>query len=714
MFTLLLTYAAALLLNAGSCDPYTTISDNIHAEHLRSAGPVVRQDSLAASCLATMTSGGNWTDINYASVSMTEWPARIHLERLLLLSTAYVNPRSGSYASREIFDGIVRGLEWWNRNRPTSRNWWYQWVEVPQKVGLILILMRHGSEAIPKQLETDLLETMRNTAGDPEESGSKGSAANKIDVALHWIYRGVLTQDGTVLEKGFRNIYQPITRTLGEGIQYDYSYLQHGPQLYIGGYGEVLLEKVSWAAAAAMGTEYALPEEKREILSKFVLDTYLPAIAGRWILGNVAGRQIARKGALDKTPLIPTLERMKRLDAADSLRYGEAIAGIGSSRPGPYGNPCRFRHFWAADYTLSSMDCGQFDVRMVSRRTFRSENGNGENLLGYFLSDGATFITVDGDEYRDVFPLWDWSSISGTTAPHLPKDSIPVPREWGVPGSVDFAGGVEGERCGLTAYRYADSHPSVRSRALKSWFFCRDEVVCIGSALASESGYPLKTTVNQTRARGGVYYQTGGTVDSLAAGQSLAERQPEWVWHNRVGYRFPWKSRIAMSNRPASGDWREINRGTPSETVTDTLFTLAVDHGVKPRQERYAYVVIRNIPLEEMTSRDSEELEILQADTCLHAIHDRRSDSWGFAFFAAGRYASDRLEIAVDTPCLILLERSPETGRYAMSIASPEQTHPQIEVELRVDGGMKRHMTARFPVNDKRYAGRTCRYEPFN
>ena len=41
----------------------------------------------------------------------------------------------------------------------------------------------------------------------------------------------------------------------------------------------------------------------------------------------------------------------------------------------------------------------------------QAECVNKENLLGEHLADGAAFTLIDGDEYRDIFPVWDVSHL---------------------------------------------------------------------------------------------------------------------------------------------------------------------------------------------------------------------------------------------------------------------------------------------------------------
>lgn len=80
-------------------------------------------------------------------------------------------------------------------------------------------------------------------------------------------------------------------------------------------------------------------------------------------------------------------------------------------------------------------------VRMFSNRTLNTECGNGENLQGACgsgwggqlehtarivtsspskskgrdLADGVMNVYLDGTEFEDVYPMWDWHLVPGTT-----------------------------------------------------------------------------------------------------------------------------------------------------------------------------------------------------------------------------------------------------------------------------------------------------------
>ena len=54
-------------------------------------------------------------------------------------------------------------------------------------------------------------------------------------------------------------------------------------------------------------------------------------------------------------------------------------------------------------------------IKMHSKRTRGFESINGENLQGWFLSHGAMFPMIRGDEWKGCWPTLDWTRLPGTT-----------------------------------------------------------------------------------------------------------------------------------------------------------------------------------------------------------------------------------------------------------------------------------------------------------
>lgn len=65
-----------------------------------------------------------------------------------------------------------------------------------------------------------------------------------MDIAIHHLVRGCLLKNDSIVRVNADEIFYPVQIVANEGIQEDLSYHQHGPQLYIGGYGTVFVDNI--------------------------------------------------------------------------------------------------------------------------------------------------------------------------------------------------------------------------------------------------------------------------------------------------------------------------------------------------------------------------------------------------------------------------------------------------------------------------------------
>lgn len=82
----------------------------------------------------------------------------------------------------------------------------------------------------------------------------------------------------------------------------------------------------------------------------------------------------------------------------------------------------------------------------------RTELVNEDNLKGFYMGDGATYIYRNGDEYLNVFPFWDWRKIPGVTS-YESDAPVPSPRSYGTHTRNETAfgpGGVTDGHTGMT------------------------------------------------------------------------------------------------------------------------------------------------------------------------------------------------------------------------------------------------------------------------
>lgn len=653
--------------------------------------------------LALFQENGSFSDIDYDDTQMTNWTPIQHIERLSDFVYAYTNEKNKYYQNEDLYQKIVKGLEYWYDVDSESDNWWHNQISEPQKLGVLLIQMRIGKKQIPQELETKILKRIQGTGGDP----AKWTGANRTDIALHWIYRSCLTQNEADLKTAIDNVFNPVVYTTEEGFQHDNSYFQHGEQLYIGGYGDEILKGVTQVASYALGTQYQLDKEKVELLSKFMRETYYRTVRGQNMSFDVVGRSVSRPGLLNKRTTTTYAQRMIDIDPAHADEYKAIIARLNRKQPADYQVTASHTHYFRGDYSLHVRPQYNFDVRLASTRTKKCEYGNKENLKTYFMSDGCTNITQTGDEYFNIFPVWNWCHIPGTTAPQLEK--VPMdPKAWGVLGTSTYAGGVSDSIYGATAYAYMDTNPEVNTGAKKSWYFFDNEVVCLGAGIQSTSTYPVHTTVNQCFLKSGILVDKGDKEETLANGSHTLQA-PQWVLHDKIGYFFPQKEEVFLTAQTQSGRWYDINTSKSKKEEKMDVFTLGINHGVGPKDGSYAYIVVpgKTSAQEMKAYQKKNAIEILSNNPKIQAVRNTKLNVWMVTFFEAGTFTHKELNVSVDKPCILMIKDI--TSKSAnLHIADPGQTQSPIQIELKI-GKKKQTLTADFTQTGI-YAGATKQY----
>lgn len=658
--------------------------------------------------LSVMLSDGSFSDCHYVSEYRSDSEVLNHLKRLADMGIAYSQQGNKYYESDELYAKIVKGFELWYSKHWKDQNWWQQRIGHPQNLGLAMIAMHWGKKDFSKEpVYRKLIQRWIAEMGDTDSPTDATTAgANKCDIAMHWIYRSCLTRNEADLAKAADRSFLIVDYTTGEGIQHDLSYRQHGAQLYIGGYGIEFIQLITRQAYYLAGTSYKISDEKLGLLSRFVRATFLKTVRAKRMSYSIMGRRISRK---DKSNIAsefkPVLTMLKVVDATNATEYDNAMKRIASEELPSFDLTPVQTHFYRGEYTLLSRPEYTFDVRMVSKRMVRDEYDYFENRQGFSLSDGATNILVDGDEYGTVFPFWDWQKIPGTTAPYL--ETMRRANSYIHSGRSAYAGGVTDGLCGVTAfdmindealYAYnddvgelgtpipqGDRLPNLDYGARKSWFLFDKEIVCLGAGIYSGHAEPVYTTVNQCRRVGTPVVFSNGSAQNQGDG-SQNYSNVEWVLNDKVAYFFPDKPSVNVANETKSATWADINRRMDDAPVTGDLFTLWLDHGAKPVGGKYAYIVVPNVNnLAQAQAYVPSDIEILSNNEVVQAVYNKRLKIYGFAFFQQGIFKNADIEISVDKGC-VLLVKDAEQNTVHVCVADPQKQSGDINVGIKTSG----------------------------
>lgn len=638
-----------------------------------------RLNTNVASYLSSLKADGSFSDIDYTDASATNWDPINHLNRISEFIFAYTIPGNNYSASNDLYDKIVTSLQLWHTKHPKSSNWWNNQIAVPKSLGLSLIEMKHAPKQLPLTLVSDLISRMSADAGNLDQE----EGANLIDVATDYFYRACLTKDEIALERSLAYAFQPLKLTgikdSDVGIRYDYSFHQHGPQLYIGGYGDELIKGITDFALNTAGTEYELSGDKLDVMSKFVRNTYLKNLRGQYIHYNIMGRSVSRSGAMLKSSFSKYIDYMKTIDTTNASTYSDAVGRMNGSQAATYNIEPENILYPISDYVVHLRKNYSYSVRAVSERTAYVERGNGENTKAYYMTFGSTSMTTFGNEYRDIFPVWNWARIPGTTTPQ--HTTIPQRSEWGIKGKGQFVGGVSDSLYAVMTYNFDVTTSSKITKAKKSWFFFDDEIVCLGAGINSDESVAINTTVEQSLLTGDVTINNNSTESVLAKGDHSYTGGLKWVHHNRVGYFFPDGGNVSLTNKEQEGKWSDINSTQSTDAVKKDVFTLYLDHGTAPQNSTYSYIIAPNkLTAAAMSTHPISNIKIWKNTDKMQVVEHQALDMLQIVFFEAGKFENEQLTIEVDKACAIIL-KDVKTPSVTMHIADPAQSKASINVK---------------------------------
>ena len=612
----------------------------------------------AQSALAAQSPDGSWPDINYADKQGTNWPQLQHIERASLLARAYCQTGSSLARNPAVRTAIARAWEFWFSRDFTNVNWWYNEIGVPRALASGLLLLR--DELTPRELEQGLRILAR--------SKIQAESQNLVWLAEINALRGLLEADEALVARAYSRIAAEVrvVTSGAEGLQADFSLLQHRRCLYNHGYGASFAVDGTRLARLLSGTRFALPPERVALLENLLLDGSQWMGLGPWQDWAARGREIARVGRGLGTYQATAAENLLAL-TPPSTRAAELRALVARIREQPDAPPLSgARHFWRADFTVLQRPGFYVSVRTFSSRLANTDFNGPENLLGHHLADGATTLMTRGGEYASIFPLWSWQRLPGVTSRQAPPLAPGSPRREN--GSRDFAGGVSDGRVAFTAFDFERDGLAVR----KAWFFTDAGLLALGASLSDTENHAVATTLNQCLLRGPVVSDS----DSVTSPST-------WLWHDGLAYLSLDGAPLHHEAGPRTSSWRTIHQNLPASPVTGQLFTVWLDHGSAPRNASYAYLVASAADAAATRALvNAPRIRILANTPSLQAATQPAEGLLGAAFYSPGELdlgASGVL--SVDQPCLVLL-RHLAAGATELSVADPTAKLTNVNVRL--------------------------------
>lgn len=627
--------------------------------------------SQAGTYLSNQNANGSWGDVDYANTTSSAngkaWSPYLALDRMQSMAQAFADPNGPYYHNETLLRGIQKGLDYWFTVKPTSTNWWETGIGKQLRLGKIALLCEGYLTAAQ----------VSNIIGTLDSSPHTVDGANSSWYNQNYMIRGLLLEDAQNVRNAVEafNVLSNVTTTV-TGIQSDMSFFMHGKTNYTTGYGRSFARDMSFWAYITSDTSFSYSEAAIDSLSSYLLDgtRYL-------VRGDVADLGMGMNGPdwpdYASAALTFYEDPLQWMQVANPKRAGEFklfldnIRNFGTSTSN--GLDANNMTQWQTLVSSHMRKDYGITVKMSSKTVkggeWRTINPSGYNLL-YWTPQGATAIQRTGDEYRPVYPLMDWAHVPGTTAPYV------LTKDGNFNNPKTFVGGVTNERYGATAFDFNKLSTSGK----KGYFFFDDEMVALGAGIASTNAAPVHTTLNQSLAVGDVL------VDGEVMADGTKQVNGRWAYNDKVGYVFPNPADFQVKRETKTGKWSDVITGSSAEPITQPIFSIWLDHGVKPTNASYQYIVLPNQTPEEVSRYASENpIRILSNTPSVQAV---RHNSLGIAellFYQPGTVTiRDGLAVTVDHPSMVIIDESVTPIR--ISAANPETPGMTVNVTLNRNG----------------------------
>jgi len=651
---------------------------------------------------SSMKKDGSWADIPYENALERLWETSQHLNRLFTMAQAYRSPKSRLQGDRTLRKRVLAGIDCWLRHDIQGgwSSWWHDLIYVPRLLGKVLLMMRN--DLSEDQVQAGIRLMKRSWPG----SWGALTGENLVWLAEVTLMRALLEENEPMVAHVIRNIASELaidSHEAREGIQADLSFHQHGPQIYNGGYGWDFVHDGPRLVWAAHGTTFAFSRESVEVLSQYLLDGVAWMMRRNWLDYGVQGRELVRmQNAWKVQRLIHACTLMVDMNVPRRSEFEVMLERLRSGSG--EGEPVGHRHFWRSDYLSHRRPAWMVSVKMPSARTFNTEELRGENVPNLHQSDGVMQILRTGGEYDMILPVLDWRRLPGVTCQWESAPVEPFPNNVHLYHKTRFVGGVTDGTWGMAAFdfrqfdgkmtRWVQEPRAARLevsdlrglglRARKAWFCFDREVVCVGTDIHCATEKPVFTSVNQCLLHGKVLGSDGRHAGELEPGQTSSSAL-QWVHHDGVGYYFPRRTAVTVVSTVQKGAWNDISRHVEREkrfNFRKKVFSLWVDHGVRPEGAGYVYFVLPEISTKALTDYVKDcPVKVLVNRRELQAVRHGKLRITQAAFYEAGTLkGTDGLSIAVDKPCLVMVQEF--VGTVRVSVSNPENEPGTLHVEI--------------------------------
>jgi len=373
-------------------------------------------------------------------------------------------------------------------------------------------------------------------------------------------------------------------------------------------------------------------------------------------------------------------------------------------------NGCRW--FFNNDDLIKKNNHCLIMVNMASNRCDGLESApNFADEYNFFPTDGMTLFQKTGLEYRSILGAFDITATPGVTAREGMDKIKPVTNWRGYCSKFNFAGAAtSGDENAVAGYVFEKMNASDKDnvndkgsnsgqnptiygvQAHKAYFILGDYFVALGAGVTNlkpEMEGTIRTTIDQTAKEGDVHIVSNGRCKSIADGIHSFVQKGKTVWVSQKG-KFSYTI-LPMYCKSASfmvetkmTDWGKMHKENLKQSnLPDSvkIFRLWIEHGQKPVNDSYGYVVYTGAKLPD----DNLPFEVLGNDTTVQAIQSSDGKVIEAIMYQSGSVLKSKgISLSASAPCIVLIENT-DAGQV-ISVQDPQMNPDLKKIKLILDG----------------------------
>ena len=647
--------------------------------------------------------------------------------RLYRMALAYSTKGSMLEGDPALLNDTIQGLDWmyahqYNEQLDWKVNYHHWEINIPTILSNTTTLLY---EPLGETRVNQYMSAVHKFANNPTTyalSVTPSYGANRLSESLPIALRGILVKDGSRLalvrdRLGDTDaLIYPFVKE-GNGWYRDGSFISHDRHAYNGTYGMEQYSILITLMYMLDGSAWEITDSRISNVYDWTNDGYLPLIHKGRMMDIVNGRATARQGSSDhaqgnklidsllilsdfaseqnaamykqaikewvqgkgdfnyrSTASIPMLLRVNEILQDDSI-----LASTNS----------RYMQYSAMDRAVQQRPEYAFGLSMFSNRIYDFETVNGENKKGWYTSSGMTYIyDRDYTQFNENY----WATINMKRLPGITVDA-----EYDRPESdsnkrstKSWVGGVEiSDLYGASGMELEGIRTTLNAK--KSWFAFDDEIVALGSDINSQDGRTIETIVDNRRlnsSSGQILTVNGETQSTTIGWNAQLNGVTNIHLEGRadgagIGYVFPEaNTTIHALHEERSGTWNAISsQATDTAVYSNPFLNLWFDHGQNPVGAQYAYIMLPERSVNEVSQYASEpDVTILEKSEYVHAVRENNLNITAALFWDDVKRTVDQL-ITVDKKAAIAVRES--GGKLEVNVSDP--THENrgiIEVEI--------------------------------